>query len=297
MKKGTKIAIVVVVVVGLAVGGYFLYQNFVNKNEGKKDDGYGGKDEQKPPLDSSQVKDVNVSTASSSEPTPFKNKAQGDYFRLWLNRYYPTDAKAFNLDKSGAFDNSTIRKAFNKYGVLYKQQVKNWDKVTFIPPSFASKFGLKDNYDFSIQPDGKIRLIVRKNLNKVSGTTDASANGKQTKALFYSDGSWNLVLADNLNSGYYGLGQWWASGTQANISSPSTKKQNLKADNFYKLASVIAETIFPTQAQGNTYGSSSNTQYSTSVGGDSIGDFDGTTANQKYQRLRNSLDLEKNFID
>jgi hypothetical protein len=51
--------------------------------------------------------------------TPFANKTQGDAFRGWVNDNHPTYAQSIDLDRSGAYDNSFIRKAFAKYGAEY----------------------------------------------------------------------------------------------------------------------------------------------------------------------------------
>ena len=44
------------------------------------------------------------------------DKTLGDKFRNWVNDNYPQYAKEIQLDRSGSYDNSYIRKAFSKYG-------------------------------------------------------------------------------------------------------------------------------------------------------------------------------------
>jgi hypothetical protein len=63
------------------------------------------------------------STSGSTSKTekPFKNKKEGDKFRLWVNENYPAYASEIDLDKSGSFSNKYILKAFEKYGVDYKK--------------------------------------------------------------------------------------------------------------------------------------------------------------------------------
>lgn len=214
MTKGAKIGIIVGVVIILGVGGYFLYRKLTSDGTDSNDDSV---DDQKP-QDESQVQPV--SSGVSLEPTPFKNQGQGDYFRLWVNRYYSSDAKALDLDKQGKFDNDTIRKAFMKYGVLYKQQVKNWNKIqSAVPKSFADKFDKKDSYNFQITSTGQIVLLP-----KVKFANEGIN--------FNSNGKW-YQGKDGKNSG-----NWWASGTQANF-----KGKNYKADNFFALSKLLDKAI------------------------------------------------------
>lgn len=216
MSKGTKIALIIGIVLVVGVGGYFLYQKMKSDGKDENDD---STDDQKPP-EGGEVVIKDISSTSSFDATPFKNKSQGDYFRLWLNRYYPKDAKELDLDKSGPQDNSTIRKAFTKYGVLYKQQVKNWDKInTTIPSSFAQKFDKKDSYNFQITSSGQIVLLP-----KVKFTNEGIN--------FNSNGKW-YQGKDAKNSG-----NWWAGGTQANF-----KGKNYKADNFFALSKLLDKAI------------------------------------------------------
>ena len=49
-------------------------------------------------------------------PLPFKSKEEGDRFRVWMNKYYPKTSKSLDLDKSGPFDNSYIKRAWNHEG-------------------------------------------------------------------------------------------------------------------------------------------------------------------------------------
>jgi hypothetical protein len=55
----------------------------------------------------------------SNEPTPFSSNIEGNLFRVWINDNYNTYAREIDLDRSGAYDNSFIRKAWKKYGEQY----------------------------------------------------------------------------------------------------------------------------------------------------------------------------------
>lgn len=76
--------------------------------------------------------------ASSSNEKPtnttvFKSREEGDEFRGWMNKYYPSVTKKLKLDITGKFDNSYIKKALNgkvkrkdgsitTFGVLYAEK-------------------------------------------------------------------------------------------------------------------------------------------------------------------------------
>jgi hypothetical protein len=48
-------------------------------------------------------------------PVPFKNKAEGNEFREWVNNRHPEYAREIDLDKSGSYFNSFITKAYDRY--------------------------------------------------------------------------------------------------------------------------------------------------------------------------------------
>jgi hypothetical protein len=220
MTKGAKIGIIAVVVIGLAVGGYFVYKKFASDGTDTNDT---STDEQEPKGTPAPTPNV---SESSLEPTPFKNQAQGDYFRLWVNRFYPTDAKKLNLSKTGSIDNSFIRKAWIKFGVLYKQQVTNWNKINNIPSSFAEKFDKKDSYNFKITDRGYVLLIPKISGTKISFVIFEDGNGR-----------WG---SENDSS----LGDWWDGGKQANNRFvEGAKKQNFKASNFFQLAKILQKQV------------------------------------------------------
>jgi uncharacterized protein YxeA len=222
MTKGTKIGIVIAVIIVVGVGSYFLYKKLNDSSSDGVDENDTSTDEQEP--QGTPESTPNVSD-SSLEPTPFKTQGQGDYFRLWVNRWYPTDAKKLDLDKTGAIDNKFIRKAWLKYGVLYKQQVKNWNKIKNpIPKSFIDKFGKKDSYNFQITDLGFVLLIP-----KISGT--------KIGFVVYDDGNGRWFYDEK---GRDDGGDFWDGGKQANNKLvEGAKKQNFKASNFFELAKKL----------------------------------------------------------
>lgn len=50
---------------------------------------------------------------------PFKNKPEGDAFRIWPNQTHPIQAQQMEIFTSGSFDNGFILDAYNIYGTGY----------------------------------------------------------------------------------------------------------------------------------------------------------------------------------
>jgi hypothetical protein len=221
MTKGTKIGIIIAVIVVVGVGGYFLYKKLNNDISDGVDENDTSTDEQEP--QGTPASTPNVSD-SSLEPTPFKNQGQGDYFRLWVNRWYPTDAKKLDLSKTGAIDNSFIRKAWMKYGVLYKQQVKNWNKIEKpMPQSFIDKFLKKDSYNFQIDEIGNQYLVPKISEGSVKFHPNSAVYAPYLFATWTDGGKKARIFAD-----YRGDGR---------------KEKNITADNFFELAKKIKAEV------------------------------------------------------
>ena len=55
----------------------------------------------------------------SSPETPFKNEAEGNAFRNWVNDNYPDYARSANLSRTGNFNDETMQKAFKQYGLAF----------------------------------------------------------------------------------------------------------------------------------------------------------------------------------
>jgi hypothetical protein len=72
-------------------------------------------------LDSAIEKTKEIVSGESSKGTPFKTKKEGDTFRAWVNDKYSEYAKSIDLDRSGKYDNSYIRKAWAKFGEEYSK--------------------------------------------------------------------------------------------------------------------------------------------------------------------------------
>ena len=58
--------------------------------------------------------------------TPFKNKTEGDAFRVWMSSAHPEFRyKNDILGKSGEYNNSFMKEAYSKYGEGYSTYLKN----------------------------------------------------------------------------------------------------------------------------------------------------------------------------
>lgn len=122
-KANNKALIIGGVLVGLGIIGYLLYRRYGKKplsiGEGQPGTGdqagtgaqTGGEAVIKP--------SPGAGTGAQYEPTPFKTALHGNTFRAYVNIYHPQWAKDNELDKTGAWDNAYIRKAWNKWGSEY----------------------------------------------------------------------------------------------------------------------------------------------------------------------------------
>ena len=73
---------------------------------------------------------------------PFTDKVAGDKFRAWMNKYYPKVSKIIDLDKSGPFNNSYMKNAWNT------SLNKEYAKTLKGPLSGVLTFG--DLYDIQV---------------------------------------------------------------------------------------------------------------------------------------------------
>jgi hypothetical protein len=100
---------------GLGVGAYIFFKD---RKEKKAQSESEGQTEASIPTTASSSSSSTSSTSSSSD-TPFKNESEGNAFRGWINDNYSDYAKSIDLDRTGKFNNATIRKAWAKYGSAY----------------------------------------------------------------------------------------------------------------------------------------------------------------------------------
>ena len=105
-----------VTLLGLGVGAYIFFKDKKQKKQAALDEAEASSNVP------SSTPAYSAPAAPATSYTPFKNKAEGDAFRAWVNDNYPAYAKEISLDRSGKYDNSTIGKAWNKYGSEYSKK-------------------------------------------------------------------------------------------------------------------------------------------------------------------------------
>ena len=73
----------------------------------------------------------------NNKPVPFKTKEEGNKFREWFNNEFPYLSKEIRLDRTGSFDNSYIKRAYNIpiegvgiVGDIYNEEIMNTDNNT-----------------------------------------------------------------------------------------------------------------------------------------------------------------------
>ena len=224
MNKGLKIAIGIATIGVLGTAGYFIYKAIKDARDGN--------DENNPPVD--PPADVVGGKEDSSEKTPFKNKAQGNLFREWINKFYPTYAKANDIIVSGDFDNAFIRKAWGKYADAYKKGSPNFLKVkgNAIPEVLLKAYNTKkDKGVLGSNSSGDIYLRT---------TTLGKLISKETYAYFYGSGKVNFLVG----STRVASGKWWNNGKNISIDNK----------NSFAWASEYGDVVVKLSFDGNLAG-------------------------------------------
>ena len=99
---------------GLGVGAYIFFKDRKPKS--------GESESETDAASSTPASSNSASSGSSSNNTPFKNEAEGNAFRGWVNDNYPDYARSIKLDRTGKYNNPTIQKAWAKYGSAYNNR-------------------------------------------------------------------------------------------------------------------------------------------------------------------------------
>jgi hypothetical protein len=264
MNKGLKIAIGIATIGVLGTAGYFIYKAIKDARDGN--------DENKPPVD--PPADVVGGNENSNEKTPFKNNAQGNLFREWVNKFYPTYAKSIDLSVSGDIDNSFMRKAWGKYGEAYKKGSPNFLKVkgSAIPEKLLKAYNTrKDKGVLGSNSSGVVYLRT---------TSLGKIDNKDVYAYFYASGDVNFVK----DGKRLASGKWWDDTKQINVQS-----KNYKGDNFYN----SAYKVFIAFQQG----AEAIANITSGVGVTPTFPFDGNLAGDLDAPSRRGLGLDMNIID
>jgi hypothetical protein len=142
------------------------------------------------------------SSSSTGFPaTPFTNNTEGNAFRGWVNDNYPTYAREIDLDRTGAYDNNYIRKAYAKYGAEYQQSIASG--VPPVKPStadFTKLSALVGAFTKLVNNSSKLQIATSSDYPKV--VIDFYPEGLmvvQKDASYFSSiyakvsGSWKIV--------------------------------------------------------------------------------------------------------
>lgn len=173
MNRGLKIAISIATIGIIGTASYLIYKKIKDNRDAEKGNEIDAE------IDTFAIVQGNE---NSNIKTPFKNKVQGDIFRQWVNRFYPSYAREIDLDVSGSEDNAFMRKAWGKYGKTYKKFNPSFYKASgsAIPKVLLDAYALrKDKGSFSNNSEGAI-LLQTKELGKI--------DNESVSAFFYGNG-------------------------------------------------------------------------------------------------------------
>lgn len=267
MNKALKIAIGIATIGVVGTASYFIYQAIKKRNEGSGDE-----------QDSSIIDPPSVvvgGNENSTAKTPFTNKAQGNLFREWVNKFYPSYAKEIDLSVSGDYDNDWMRKAWGKYGETYKKGSPNFLKVKgdAIPAKLLEGYNSrKDKGVLGSNSQGDVFLRTI-SLGKIGGT--------DVFAYFYSNGKVNFLKGQVK----IGTGNWWD-----NFKWIVVNKKNYNGNDFYN----TAYKVYVAFEEGN--------RAIQAVVGGSKGitptfPFNGNLKSDLDAPSRKGLDLDMNIVD
>jgi len=266
MNKGLKIAIGIVTIGVIGTTTYLVYNAIKKRREGQND-------ENTPPVE--PPANVVNGNENSNEKTPFTNKAQGNLFRVWVNKFYPSYAKSIDLDVSGEFDNSFMRKAWGKYGDTYKKGSPNFLKVKgkTIPENLLNAYNKrKDKGVLGNNAQGDIFLRT---------TSLGDIQNKPVYAYYYSGGKVNFVRDGKRISS----AKWWDDTNKIVL-----EKKNYLGDNFYNTAWKVFNAL--------KAGDEANANLARTLGVATPSfSFNGNLKSDLDSPARKGIDLDTNIID
>jgi hypothetical protein len=217
MNKGLKIAIGIATIGVIGTATYFIIKK-IKENRDAKDGN------ENPPIEppANVVGDEN-----SNAKTPFKNKAQSDLFRQFVNRFYPSYAQEIDLDLTGDSDNAFMRKAWGKYGETYKKFNPSFEKASgsSIPKNLLDAYALrKDKGSFSNNSEGAI-FLQTKELGKI--------DNEKVLAYFYGSGKVSFTKGGKRVR----FDKWWNNGKSINAG------KNYSGSDYYNIAFKVFEAL------------------------------------------------------
>lgn len=219
MNKGLKIAIGIATIGIIGTASYLIYQKIKANRDAR--DGNENNNNEEPP--------ANVDgNENSNEKTPFKNKAQSDLFRQFVNRFYPSYAKEIDLDLTGDSDNTFMRKAWGKYGETYKKFNPSFAKASgnAIPKVLLDAYALrKDKGSLSNNSEGAI-FLQTKSLGKIDNDS--------VSAYFYGNGK----VSFRKGSKRILFDKWWDNAKFINADG-----KNFSGTDYYNTAYKVYEAF------------------------------------------------------
>ena len=217
MNKGLKIAIGIATIGIIGTATYFIIKKIKDNRDSQ--DG----DENPTPDPPTNV----VGNENSNEKTPFKNKAQSDLFRQFVNRFYPSYAQEIDLDLTGDSDNAFMRKAWGKYGETYKKFNPSFEKGSgsSIPKVLLDAYALrKDKGSFSNNSEGAV-FLQTKELGKI--------DNDKVVAYFYGSGKVSFTKGGKRVR----FDKWWNNGKSINSG------KNYSGSDYYNTAFKVFEAL------------------------------------------------------
>jgi hypothetical protein len=217
MNKGLKIAIGIATIGVIGTATYFIIKK-IKENRDAKD----GNENPTPDPPTNVVGNEN-----SNVKTPFKNKAQSDLFRQFVNRFYPSYAQEIDLDLTGDSDNTFMRKAWGKYGETYKKFNPSFEKASgsSIPKVLLDAYALrKDKGSFSNNSEGAI-FLQTKELGKI--------DNEKVVAYFYGSGKVSFTKGGKRVR----FDKWWNNGKSINSG------KNYSGSDYYNTAFKVFEAL------------------------------------------------------
>jgi hypothetical protein len=230
-------------VIGLGVGAYIYF-----KNKPKN----GGEQSTPPPAEATpSIQNIVNTVTTALSPTPFKNQSEGDAFRAWVNDNYPNYAKEIDLDRSWReFDNSTIRKAWSKYGTAYQNRASTTASTSqSSTPSVQGNFNVIDKQmkdaGFPFSSSGYTQERRQFIIVDRTGPNNILAN-------FTRDGGFWIELPSLISDGQK-FGGTWSSAISVPMVNPtftiklSDNSYNASDANVSTLVKQVAKLKFPNE--------------------------------------------------
>jgi len=147
-----------------------------------------------------------LNVGKSETAFPFTTKEEGDKFRAWMNKYYPKTSKSLQLDPTGLFNNSYMKKAWN----------------TSLDKSVSTKFGVSTYGDLYNK-----QVLKGKAVGKGKAAVKGNAVGKS--AYIKDKGGVNVRTSAKVNNG--GIN---------NIQAPKALYRMFKGDSSGKIGEVVS---------------------------------------------------------